>query len=54
MLCNGGGFISFAHIVFSLMGSIFLSVDLLKHTPEEHLDHNTLMKAVEVVKSTLV
>ena len=32
----------------------FSCVDLLKHTPEVHPDHNTLMKVVEVVKSTLV
>ena len=28
--------------------------DLLKHTPEVHPDHKSLMEIVEVIKSTLV
>lgn len=29
-------------------------VDLLKHTPELHPDHKSLVEVVEVIKSTLV
>ena len=43
LMVSGGG--------YNLMLSC---VELLKHTPEEHLDHNSLMKVVEVIKSILV
>ena len=41
---------------YSVLYALFFAscVDLLKHTPELHPDHKSLMEVVEVVKSTLV